>query len=258
MMAHMLLGDLDAYFRSFLRIDDVVRVDPSLNGVQLGKRDQDIRACACAVDASLETFRRAQRDGADMLFVHHGIFFGDQSPVTGNQYDRIRFLMNHDMALYACHLPLDMHMEYGNNAVMAARLGLKNVEPFGQFKGGFEIGVRGTLPEPKSLDAVIRTLFTTPDDTLAVLRFGPEEVSRIALVSGGGPKMVHEAIDKGMDLFITGDASHDIYHACMEAGINTLFAGHYASETWGVHAIAQKLWSETDLDAWFVDVPTGL
>lgn len=257
-MAAMLLGELDDYFRSFLRISDLERVDPSLNGIQLGRKAQEITHCAFAVDASLETFRRAHEAGADMLFVHHGIFFGDPAAITGSRYERIRFLIEHEMALYACHLPLDLHPQYGNNAVMAGALALRELQPFGRFKGGFDIGVQGLLPSPQHLDLVVRTLFGTVDETLGLLRFGPEEVESVAIVSGGGPKMVHEAIEKELDLFITGDASHDIYHASLESGINTLFAGHYASETWGVRAVADKLSEETELETTFVDLPTGL
>ena len=254
----MLLEDLDRYIRSQLRIDDLAGTDKSLNGLQVGRRDKEIEHCAVAVDAALETFRRSAESGADMLFVHHGIFWGSEQPVTGMHYERIRFLIENDIALYACHLPLDMHPEFGNNAEMAEYLGLQEIEPFGDYRGRFTIGFKGSLPEARRLDDVVRQLFGSPDEVLGILRFGSEQVRHIGIVSGGAPGAVHEAIEDGLDLYITGDASHTVYHPCMEAGMNMVFGGHYLTETWGVRGLARRLEQEHGIRTSFIDVPTGL
>lgn len=252
----MTLEELDSYFRSILPIEDFSGIDSSLNGVQVGQPGLEVQKVAFSVDACLETFRRAVQEHSQVLFVHHGIYWGRVEPITGTVWERIRTLMDGGIALYAAHLPLDMHGELGNNAQMAAALGLGALEPFGMYKGR-NIGWKGELPAPASLDEVTRTLFGSPDDVLGILPFGRPEVRTVAIVSGGAPHEVDEAIDQGIDLYITGDASHTIYHRCLEASINVIFGGHYRTETWGVRAVARKLAEEKNIETSFIDVPTG-
>jgi dinuclear metal center YbgI/SA1388 family protein len=253
----MLLKELDQYFRGYLSIDDMVRTDPSMNGIQVGRSDTAVHKVAFAVDACLETFERTHEAGAHVLVVHHGIFWGKERPLTGHHYRRIRYLMENDIALYAVHLPLDMHPDVGNNIRMARALSLEKIEPFGEVKGT-SIGYQGKLPSASSLEGIVSTLFGSSDNVIQSLPFGTEEIERVGIVSGGAPGSVHEAIHKGLDLFITGDASHTIYHAALEDGINVVFGGHYNTETWGVAALAERLHSDTGLETTFIDVPTGL
>lgn len=253
----MLLKELDQYFRGYLAIDDMAGIDPSMNGVQVGRSDTPITKAAFAVDACLETFERAHEMGAQALVVHHGIFWGKEQPLTGHHYTRIKRLMDHDLALYAIHLPLDQHPDVGNNIQMARALDLQKVEAFGEFRGA-PIGYRGKLASGKSLEEIVTTLFGSVDSVIQTLPFGPESIQRMGIVSGGAPGSVHEAIRKGLDCFITGDASHTVYHAALEEGINVIFGGHYNTETWGVAALAGRLSDDTDLETVFIDVPTGL
>jgi dinuclear metal center YbgI/SA1388 family protein len=253
----MKLEELDTYFRTMLPIQEMVGSDSSLNGIQVGSPGQDVHRVAFAVDACLETFQRAAEAGAQMLFVHHGIYWGHVEPVTGTNFGRMKALLDNDLSLYAVHLPLDKHEEFGNNAQMARVLGLEQVEPFGLYHGT-AIGWQGVFPQSKTLDEVIRTLFHSPSSLLGTLPFGPREIRSVGIVSGGAPHEVDQAIAQGLDLYITGESSHTIYHRCLEAGINVIFGGHYQTEVWGVQAVAKKLASDTGIETLFVDVPSGL
>ncbi|MBN2354181.1 MAG: Nif3-like dinuclear metal center hexameric protein [Spirochaetales bacterium] len=253
----MLVKEFDALIRSWLPFDQAEKADSALNGLQVGRRDKDVRKAAFAVDASAETFRRAAGWGADLVFVHHGLFFGKTKPVTGALLGRIAFLAEHDIALYAVHLPLDMAPEIGNNAGLATRLGLVDREPFGMYHG-VKIGLKGRLPVPRTLRELAGLLLGNPPLPAASLAFGPEIVSTAGVVSGGAPESARDAIDEGLDLFVTGEQSHEIYHESLEAGLNVIFAGHYASERFGVEAVGKKLAAETGLETVFIDVPTGL
>ncbi|MFP4484040.1 MAG: Nif3-like dinuclear metal center hexameric protein [Spirochaetaceae bacterium] len=253
----MLLKELDQYFRGYLAIDDMAGIDPSMNGVQVGRSDTAVEKVAFAVDACLETFERARETGAQTLVVHHGLFWGTEQALTGHHYTRVKYLMEHDMALYAVHLPLDQHPDVGNNIQMARALELEKVEAFGEFRGA-AIGYRGKLPDALTLEEIVTKLFGSADNVIQSLPFGPERIRRIGIVSGGAPGSVHEAIRKGLDCFITGDASHTIYHAALEEGISVIFGGHYNTETWGIAALAGRLAEDTGLETTFIDVPTGL
>lgn len=253
----MTLTDFDSYIRTFLALDAFAAIDPSRNGVQVDRRNAEIRRVAFAVDAAQEVFERAVEWGADLLFVHHGIFWGHEQVVTGTHARRLRFLFENDLGLYAAHLPLDAHLEVGNNAVMAQQLQLVDVEPFGLFRG-MPVGVQGRFVLPVAVDEVPKRLFGTRFTPLAVLPFGPPQVRTVGIVSGGAKREIEQAIDAGLDLYITGDADHATYHRCREAGIHAIFGGHYATEVWGVQRVARKLEMETDLAATFIDVPTNL
>lgn len=251
------LKDLDRWFRSILPIDDLAGSDYSLNGVQVGRMEKEVTRVAFAVDACLETITRAGEAGADLLFVHHGLFWGKPEAITGSHYRRVRKLIEDDTALYAAHLPLDMQQELGNNAGLAGRLGLTDLQPFGRYKQ-IRIGYSGYLPEPLSLPEVMARLDLAEEDALGVLNFGPERVSTVAIISGGADKEVVQAIDAGVDLYITGELSHQVYHTCLEGKINLIAAGHYWTETVGVQLLSRRLEEEKGLETVFIDVPTGL
>ena len=252
----MTLKDFDLHLRELLSIDLYAKNDSSWNGIQI-ECDREIRKVAVAVDAALETAERAAEWGADLLLVHHGLFWGSSERLTGVHFRRLRSFFAHNLGLYGIHLPLDAHERYGNNAVMAARLGLTGVSPFGEYKG-VTIGWAGELPRELSTEEVARTLFGTTEDLLGILPFGPERNRTVGIISGGAPYDVVQAIDRGLDLFITGDASHSVYHVCLEGRINAMFAGHYRTETWGVQALAGYLTENLNLETTFLDVPTGL
>jgi len=252
----MKLAEFDRWVRERLEFGEVDDVDNSLNGVQVGDMNAVLGKMAFAVDACLDSFQRAKQEGVQTLFVHHGLFWGPAPRLIGVPGERVRFLMKNDIALYACHLPLDRHSLLGNNAQIASRLSLKNVEPFGDYKG-HKIGYMGLLPKPLGIEDIVECLFGAWEQGINVLRFGPSEICSIAVISGGAPYAVSQAISEKVDLYITGDASHSIYHECREAGINVLFAGHYLTEIFGVRAMAELVTRELGIESIFLDIPTG-
>lgn len=253
----MRLPEIDKWLDSVLDLERYSGADPSRNGIQVENDGSDISRAAFAVDASLETILRASEAGAGVLIVHHGLFWRDPVVVTGAHYRRIKALLDANLALYAAHLPLDAHPEVGNNAGIAARLGLIDLESFGEWRG-VRIGYKGVFATPVSIDEAVRRLFPDGSKPLSILPFGPREIRSAAVVSGGATDEVHQAIAEGCDLFITGDVSHEIYHACLEQGISVISGGHYQTETVGVKLLAERLGRETALDTVFIDVPTGL
>ena len=250
------MADFDRWTRERLEFPETDGIDSSLNGIQLGDSNTELSRMAFAVDACMDAFRRTMQEGAQALFVHHGLFWGPAFPLTGVMGERVRFLMKNDISLYACHLPLDRHAELGNNARIAGKLDLEDIEPFGDYKGR-KIGFKGQLPEASDLKSLIIRLFGAWESRINALRFGPSEIRSVGVISGGGTREVSQAIAEGLDLYITGDASHNIYHECREAGINVLFAGHYLTEIFGIKAMAETVATELGIETVFLDIPTG-
>ena len=253
----MTASKLDDFFRSFLDIEGFSSVDNSLNGIQVDNDGSVVRKIAFGVDAALETFERAAVFGADMLFVHHGLFWGAPLRVSGNLRRRIKFLLDHNICIYAAHLPLDHHPEFGNNAVLAKLLGLENTEPFGLYHGR-KIGYKGTFTKPVTVEDAVKKISFNNRPPLGVFQFGKKDCAGAAVVSGGAAVNAREAIEEGIDLFITGESSHSIYHECLEGKINMIAGGHYCTEVWGVQAVMRHCAAELSIDAEFIDVPTGL
>ena len=253
----MNIDEFDAWCRSFLAIDALKGKDDSLNGIQVGRSPESIKKVAFAVDACAESIRRSKEAGADVLFVHHGLFWGEPLRVEGALLERLKLLLLSNIALYACHLPLDMHPEVGNNAVLANLLSLRDRVPFGDYHG-IPIGVRGNLETALSIPDILGRLLPDNSEPLAVIAPGKEKVTSVAIVSGGAPFEVFQAFGKGIDLFITGEPSHSIYHHLLENKLSFIAAGHYATEIWGVKAVAEKLAREKGIETVFIDIPTGL
>lgn len=247
----------DAWCRSFLGIDDLTGKDDSLNGVQVGRGDGPVTHVAFAVDACAESIARAAQAGCQVLFVHHGLFWGAPVRLEGALLDRIRLLLKHDLALYACHLPLDMHPEVGNNAVLADLLQLRDREPFGLYHG-LSIGVRGRFEQPVTPDEAIRRILPDGSRPRLHLASGRKTLHSAAVVSGGAPFEALQAFGKGIDLYVTGEPSHSIYHQVVEEKLDFIAAGHYATEVWGVRAVAARLEKDHKLRTTFIDLPTGL
>ncbi len=253
----MTIRDFDRWCRSVLEIDALAGIDDSLNGIQVDRSPTPLRRVAFAVDACAETIRRAVEAKADALFVHHGLFWGKPLAVQGALRERLKLLLDADLALYACHLPLDKHPEVGNNACLARLLGLEKLEPFGLYHG-VKLGFKGRFPEPVSLDEAVRRILPDGSRPRCLIPSGPDRVATAAVVSGGAPFEHLQAVAEGLDLYVTGEPSHSIYHGALESRVTFLAAGHYATETHGVRAVAERLALETGLETRFIDLPTGL
>lgn len=223
--------------------------DASLNGLQV-EGPSTITRVGFAVDASLESFEKAKENHCELLIVHHGIFWKNKEALTGLLYHRVKSLVTHNLGLYAVHLPLDKHPIVGNNAQLAKAFGLRDIHDVGS------ISVAGTTE--KSIEEFIGIIKTTLHTKVSALPFGPQQVSKVAICSGSGVSQLHEAIAAGCDTFVTGDAAHIAAHPAKEAGINVIFAGHYATETLGLKALASELKQRFGVDVGFIDIPTGL
>lgn len=229
--------------------------DKSLNGLQVEGAER-VTTVATAVDAALATFAMAEEAGAEMLLVHHGLFWGSVEPVRGPLRERLAALLEAGISLYAAHLPLDAHPEVGNNAVLADLLELEARERFGTWDGA-AIGYAGRLREPadrEELAARFEALLGTRPD---VLPFGPERIERVGIVSGAAASLAGEAARHGLDALVTGESSHTAWHAAREHGVNLVFAGHYATETVGVRALGEKIAETFGIGTVFLDAPTG-
>ena len=253
----MKLKEVDTYFKTLFNPEEFVSSDPSWNGLQVGDFEKEIKKTAFAVDACMESFSHAAEKGADLLFVHHGLFWGKGSPVTGTLYERLHFLIKNNLALYAMHLPLDAHEEVGNNAAIVRELGLQEIVPFGEH-GSRKIGFKGVFSEPKNLDAVLERMNLSREECSVIYPFGKDAIVSVGVVSGGASDDVTQAIGEDLDLFITGEGTHQVYHTCLEGRVNMVAAGHYHTERYGVQSTAAKCSRDTGLDTFFIDVPTGL
>jgi dinuclear metal center YbgI/SA1388 family protein len=234
-------------------------VDASENGLQVGPGEQDVEHVAVAVDAAVETIDRAAEAGADLLVVHHGLLWGEGGPVTGQRYRRLAGLFEHDLALYAAHLPLDGHQDLGNAAGLADVLDLGNRAPFGEL-GDEYVGQRGRAREPFDVEGLQDTLASELDtggSDVDVLPFGPDEIVEVGIVTGSGVDWIEEAARKDVDALVTGEGKGKAYHLAKELGVHVFMAGHYATETVGVRALA-GLAEEWGLETTFIDHPTGL
>jgi len=247
-------NELVRYLDEYLSIGLFSSFDPSLNSLVVGGPDKEVAKIAFAVDACQRTFDLALQWGADMLIVHHGLYWGRPLAVTGAHYNRIKTLLKGNLDLYTAHLPLDAHPSVGNNAVMANRLGLVDIQSFAPFKG-VEIGFKGTLPRPLTAQEISHALgFSKP----IILGFGPDAITSVGIVSGGASDDVHIALAEGLDCFITGECEHQVYNDCLEQGITMIGGGHYESEVFGVQALAEHLSTLFALQTLFLDNPTGL
>lgn len=250
------LHDIVFFLDALLEIDTVK--DDSWNGLQVeGKKD--VSKVVFAVDAGMETFEWALREEADMVVVHHGLFWRSANPsVQGWNLERVNFLLKHGISVYASHLPLDKHPEVGNNAQLLKILGYKQTEEFGRY-GGQTISFLGKRDEARTVAEIGQILETEIGAKCRILPFGSEKVSRLAICSGGGASFSFfwEAINVGADLYITGDAT-EMYHTAKDAGMNVIFAGHHATETVGVKALSSLLREKFDVETAFIDIPTGL
>jgi len=253
----MTTKELDCYFRELLSIDEFITLDASMNGLQVDNDGSKIKKIAFAVDASLETFKKACSIKANILFTHHGLFWKKPIMLVGAHYKRIDFLIKNNLALYACHLPLDAHPLYGNNAGIASKIGVENRRSFGMV-GGKSIGIMGELEKPSSIDDILQILFSKGDRPSHVLPFGEDKIKSVAILSGSGASFVSEAIEKDVDLYITGEIKHETYNEALEAHLNVIAGGHYNTETYGVRLVKEKMECDFDIETSFIDLPTGL
>ena len=196
---------------------------------------------------------------SNLLIVHHGFFWGKPVPVIGSLKKKIELLFNNDIGLIAYHLPLDCNYLYGNNIQILRKIINKNeVSPFG-FDKGFSIGWQTQIENNITIEQICNIL-DIPIDNLSnkYLGFGNKNIKKIAVVSGAGTRYFDEAIYNNIDLYITGDSDHILFHKAKENNINVLFAGHYYTETFGLKAIEELIKTQFNIKTFFLDFPTNL
>jgi dinuclear metal center YbgI/SA1388 family protein len=253
-MSRASLTGIVRYCDRVLRTREVRDDDRAANGLQVGNRGAVTRIAA-AVDASLATVKLAVAAKADLLLVHHGLFWGVSHPWTGRRYELLRCLLDHNLAVYSAHLPLDLHPRLGNNARLCAELGLRKLRPFFSYHGqciGFR--ARASIRRKELAQRLHRATGAVP----LVIPGGPEVCRQIGVVSGGAGEDVKIAAGEGVDTFITGEGPHWTYALAEELGLNVLYGGHYATETFGVKALAAHLSTRFSIPWSFLDYPTGL
>jgi len=249
------LKEVVEFLDGYLRVDEIPDYPGAHNGLQVASRSP-VEKVAAAVDACQATVEDAAAAGAQLLLVHHGLFWGDPLPVTGRTYRRLRACFDADLAVYSAHLPLDVHDEVGNNVLLAARLGLEVEGRFGVHEGLEGLGVWSVADLGRE-ELVERVGEACGGEPLLVPG-GPAHVRRVGVVTGAASSVLPQARAEGLDTFITGEGPHHSYHDAMEWGLNLMYAGHYATETFGVRALSERLGEEFGVERTFLDHPTGL
>jgi dinuclear metal center YbgI/SA1388 family protein len=251
----MKLKELVEYLDGYLRVREIT--DSSQNGLQV-QGPEEVNKVACAVDCCQAAINRAVAARAQLLFVHHGMLWEQPLRLVGARFQYVKTLMEGGCGLYGAHLPLDMHPEVGNNAELVRLIGMKEVQPFGMYKGNY-LGFSGALEAEMTLAELVRKVKEITGTRLVqVHAYGPKKPGRVAVVSGGAASMIEEVEAAGCDTYITGETSHSYFHQAAERKMNVLFGGHYATETLGLKAVARHLQEKFGLETVFLDIPTGV
>ena len=248
------LKEIVLYTDDYLKVEQCDDWPNALNGLQV-ENSGSVKKIGAAVDASSRIFAAAAERGIDLLVVHHGLFWAGPQPIAGAMRRQIATLFERDIALYSAHLPLDVHPVVGNNAQLAASLGLTDTEPFFEERDQF-IGVRAKLQIfPNELS---HKLEHSLGSSVKLFAGGPATTTEIGIITGAAGSEIYAIAQEGIDTFITGEAPHWAAIAAEELGVNLLLGGHYATETFGVKALATHLAEHFDLPWEFLDAPTGL
>jgi dinuclear metal center YbgI/SA1388 family protein len=250
----VLLDDVVAFLELELKTASIPDYPGAMNGLQLANAGRIGRVVA-AVDASLSVIQAAAEGGPGLLIVHHGMFWQGAQPVTGAFYRKLKLAMDAGLAIYSSHLPLDVHPELGNNVQLAKAIGVEGLEPFCDHKG-LSLGLRGSWNG--SREALLQVLESTLGGRVHHCPGGPPMIKRVGIVTGGAGGEVAKAAAAGVDSFVTGEGPHWSFPLAEELGINLFYGGHYATETFGVRALAERVAKNQGIPWSFIDHPTGL
>lgn len=248
------LGEVVAFLDRELRTAEIQDYPGAMNGLQLQNGGAVPRIVA-AVDASLPVIEKAAAGGPGLLIVHHGMFWQGAQPVTGAFYRKIRAAMEAGLAIYSSHLPLDFHPEWGNNAVLCRELGLENVRPFMESKGR-AMGLKGEWKGNR--EELRKKISDVVGGAVHLCPAGPEMPEMVGVATGGAGSEVAKAAAEGVGAFVTGEGPHWSYPLAEELGVNLFYGGHYATEIFGVKAVAEVLSGRFGVPWEFLDHPTGL
>ena len=248
------LNEIVSYCDSYLRLGEIQDYENALNGLQL-ENSGKVKKIAAAVDFSSRGLEECAKRGADLLIVHHGMFWPGLRPVTKALRRQLKFAFENDIAIYSAHLPLDLHPEVGNNVLLMRALGFEESEPFFEEKGSL-LGRRALADV--ALSELIKRLEKVVAGPVKTFASGSKNGRVIGVITGAAGSEIERVAGEGIDTFITGEAPHWAAIAAEELGINLLLAGHYATETFGVKALAAHLAKRFRVDWEFINLPTGL
>ena len=249
-----LLQEIVKYCDAYLRIGEIQDYENALNGLQV-ENSGAIKKLAAAVDVSTRSLEGAAKEGANLLIVHHGMFWPGLRTVTKALYRELRFALENDIAIYSSHLPLDLHPEVGNNVLLMRALGFEESQPFFEEKGSL-LGQRAVVDVAR--DELVGRLEERVAGSVKTIAFGPKITRQLGIITGAAGSEIERVAAEGIDTFVTGEAPHWAAVAAEELGVNLFVAGHYATETFGVKALTAHLASKFQLDWQFIDLPTGL
>lgn len=250
----VILPALVAYCDRILRTRDIGDYDGAFNGLQVENRGA-VTKIAAAVDAGISTVKLAIDSGANLLIVHHGMFWSTRQPWTRINYELLRLVVENDLAIYSSHLPLDAHPKFGNNIQLCKALGLGRLKPFFQSHGQ-TIGFKSQTKVP--LHELAKRLEQATGFPPKIIPGGDQMCRSIGVVTGGAGGELKSAVREGIDTFITGEGPHWTFGLAEELGVNVLYGGHYATETFGVKALAGHLAEKFKVPWEFLDYPSGL
>ncbi len=243
-----------SYLDRYLAVSEIPDHPNALNGLQV-EAPGPVTRVAAAVDASAASIEAAIGAGCELLLVHHGLFWDGNLPVTGRRYRRLKAALHGRLGVYSAHLPLDLHPEVGNNALLAKALGIAVGGRFGAHEG-MTLGVWGEWEGTR--DELREALSAVLGGPVRLIAGGAERIRRVGVLTGGGGGYAREAVEGGLDALVTGEGSHHTYFDAVEGGLNLYYGGHYATETLGVRALAAHVADRFGLDWEFLDQPTGL
>jgi dinuclear metal center YbgI/SA1388 family protein len=248
------LSEIVSYTNDFLRVREIGDWDNALNGLQI-ENSGSVTKIGASVDASTRVLEAAAKQNVDLVLVHHGLFWPGLQTVTGVLHRQLELAFENNIGLYSAHLPLDLHPQVGNNAQLAAVLGLASNQPFFEEKGQL-IGVKACVSLPR--DQLDRKLQKALSGPVKAFMFGPKKTGTIGIITGGAGSEIYKVAQQGIDTFITGEAPHWAAVAAEEVGMNLLLGGHYATEVFGVKALAAHLSKRFKVPWAFIDCPTGM
>jgi len=250
----LFLPEIVRYIDDYLRIREIEDWPNAVNGLQIENSGR-VTKIGAAVDVSTRVLSQAAEKQIDFLIVHHGLFWRGLQPVSGGLRRQLRLAFENDIALYSAHLPLDIHPKVGNNAQLAGLLGLKLTRPFFEEKGQL-IGLkaRASLPREK----LAQTLWKAVGGPIKSFNFGPKTTKTIGIITGAAGSEIDKVAQEKIDTLITGEAPHWAAVAAEELEMNLLLGGHYATETFGVKALAAHLSKRWKVPSAFISSPTGM
>lgn len=249
------LQEIIAFCDTRTRRAEISDFDGAHNGLQI-ENNGTVKKIAASVDGSMASIQAAIHAGADFLICHHGLFWNPPVPLTGSAFTKIKLALDHNLAVYGSHLPLDCHPEIGNNALLAKTLGLNPVDTFLPYEGQ-DIAVISEAPKGGRNELAQKLKACFPE-TYQAIEYGSEAPQRVAILTGSGQSAIPHLLPNGIDTLITGELRQHHFSIAQELQLNLYPCGHYATEVYGVQALATEAAKTFNIDWVFLNQPCPL